>query len=92
MSAPCFTTDSRLSGSYKVTNIGDGVADLYMGVNIYTLRGQFMGCVDGRHLHLLPGDTAVCRFSYPLSLQPGSYQAVMQYSDRYMPEWTRIFH
>ena len=82
MSAPCFTTDSRLSGSYKVTNIGDGVADLYMGVNIYTLRGQFMGCVDGRHLHLLPGDTAVCRFSYPLSLQPDCYQAVMQYSDQ----------
>lgn len=69
-----------LSGTYSIANIGDTVGDIFFGVNVYSESGNYYGCIDGRHLHLEPGDTAFCRFYYNLNLPEGRYTALMQYS------------
>ena len=73
-----------IRGSYVMTNIGDTVAEMFVGLNLYERENgyssDYSGCVDARRLRLAPGDTAVCRFAYPIRLSAGNYSAVMQYS------------
>jgi M6 family metalloprotease-like protein len=73
-------TYQPLSGSYSMTNIGDGPGSLFFGVNIYGRDDHnYYGCVDGRRISLQPGDTVVCDFAYTLNLPEGNYYALMQY-------------
>lgn len=70
-----------ISGQYSIANIGDSVLNTFVGVNIYGLEDrEYYGCVDGRRVTVMPGDTVVCNFSYALSLPAGNFQAIMQYS------------
>lgn len=75
-----FAAGENIEGAYAMTNLGDATLDIYVGANIYSSQGDYMGCVDGRHLVLAPGDTARCHFAYALNLPYGRYSAVMQYS------------
>lgn len=70
-----------VEGGYSITNLGDTILDIFVGVNVYgSYDNQYKGCLDGRRIVVQPGDTARCHYSYDLSLPTGSYQAVMQYS------------
>lgn len=74
-----------ICGEYSITNIGDTLLNIYVGVNIYGATDQqYYGCVDGRLINLEPGDTIQCEFSYPLNLPLGHYIALMQYSNQPM--------
>lgn len=78
---PSYTVGDPISGQYAITNVGDTLLDIYVGVNIYGAHdSEYYGCVDGRHIVLAPGDTAFCPFTYNLELNPNEYTALMQYS------------
>lgn len=81
MDAPSFQVGDSICGHYSITNVGDSVGSMFVGVNIYPLNyGDYCGCVDGRRVTVAPGDTVVCRFAWPLHLARGRYTALMQYS------------
>ena len=81
LESPIIGANEPLSGSYRMTNIGDTVGSLFFGVNIYDRDNhQYYGCVDGRRITLQPSDTTMCHFAYTLDLPAGNYYALMQYS------------
>ena len=59
-----------VAGTYSLTNLGDSLADYYVGVGVDT---QW---IDIRHVLLEPGDTLDCVFSFCASMPVESYYGV----------------
>lgn len=73
-------------GTYSLTNVGDTVADYYVGVKMGT------EWADWHHVHLNPGDTMVCVFTDTVRQRQGVIYSSILYSTDSLQDYRSLFN